>query len=134
MSPSPLPFYYLFIYINIFLMWTIFFKPLLNFVTGFLVLRFIFLAQGMWDLGGSMVKNTPANAGDTGSTPGLTRSPGGRHGNPVQYSCLGNPMDRRAWRAAVHGVTESQAQQLLVGSLFPDQVSNLHPLHWKVKS
>ena len=47
-------------------------------------------------LGGSAVKNPPANAGDVGSVPGLGRSPGGGHGNPLQYSCLENPMDRGA--------------------------------------
>ena len=51
-----------------------------------------------------MVNNLPANAGDTGSIPGLGRSPGGGHGHPLQYSCLENPMDRGAWRATVHGV------------------------------
>ena len=47
-----------------------------------------------------VVKNLPADSGDirdTGSVPGLGRSPGGGHGNPLQYSCLENPMDRRAW-------------------------------------
>ena len=56
-----------------------------------------------------MVKNPPANAGDVGDTdsiPGSGRSPGGGNGNPVQYSCLENPMDRGASRATVHGVTE----------------------------
>ena len=53
-----------------------------------------------------MVKNTPANAGDVGSTPGLGRSPGGGPGNSLQYSCLENPMDSGAWRAIVHGVTK----------------------------
>ena len=53
-----------------------------------------------------MVKNPPASAEDSGSTPGLGRSPGGRNGNPLQYSCLGDPMDRGAWLATVHGVTE----------------------------
>ena len=60
-----------------------------------------------------MVKNMPANAGDTtdvGSIPGLGRSPGGGHGNPLQYSCLENPMDRGAWWATVHGVAESWTQ------------------------
>ena len=57
--------------------------------------------------GGIVVKNLPANAGGLGSVPGGVRSPEGRHSNPVQYSCLENPMDRGAWRAAVHGVTES---------------------------
>ena len=45
-----------------------------------------------------------------GSVPGLGRSPGGGHSNPLQYSCLENPMDRGACRAAVHGVTKSQTQ------------------------
>ena len=54
-----------------------------------------------------MVKNLPANPGDirdAGSTPGSRRSPGGGHDNPLQYSCLENPMDRGAWWATVHGV------------------------------
>ena len=58
-----------------------------------------------------VVKNLPANAGDVidaGSIPGLGRSPGGGHGNPLQYSCLENPMDRGAWWAKVHRVTQSQ--------------------------
>ena len=57
-----------------------------------------------------MVKNVPANAGDKGDMdliPGSGRSPEGENGNPLQYSCWENPMDRGAWRAAVHGVTES---------------------------
>jgi len=58
----------------------------------------------------SVVKNLPANAGDSGSIPGSRRSPGGGNGNPLQYSCLGNPMDREAWRATAHGVTKSQTQ------------------------
>ena len=51
-----------------------------------------------------MVKNPPAKAGNVGSIPGLGRSPGKGNGNPLQYSCLENPMDRRAWRATVQGV------------------------------
>ena len=60
--------------------------------------------------GGSVVKNSPTNTGDAGSTPGLGRFP--REGNvyPLQYSCLENSMDRGAWQATVHGVTKSQAQ------------------------
>ena len=57
-----------------------------------------------------MVRNLPANAGDkrdTGSIPGSGRSPGEGNGNPLQYSCPENPMDRGAWRAMVHGVAES---------------------------
>ena len=56
--------------------------------------------------GRSVVKNSPAHAGDTGSIPELVRSPGDGSGNPLQYSCLGNPMDRGAWRATVHGVAQ----------------------------
>ena len=54
-----------------------------------------------------IVKTPPANAGDAGSVPGLGRSPGEGNGNPLQYSCLENPMDREAWWATVHGVTKS---------------------------
>ena len=60
-----------------------------------------------------VVKNLSANAGgirDVGSTPGLGRSPGRGHGNPLQYSCLENPIDRGAWWAAVHRVAKSQTQ------------------------
>ena len=60
--------------------------------------------------GGSVVKNLPANAQDKDLTSGLGRSPGGGNGNPLQYSCLENPMDRGHWWAVVHGVTESQTQ------------------------
>ena len=56
--------------------------------------------------GGSVVKNPPANAGDVGSILGSGRSPGEGNDNPLQYSCLGNPMDRGAWQATVHGVTK----------------------------
>ena len=55
-----------------------------------------------------VVKNPPANAGDVGLIPGPGRPPGGGHGNPLQYSCLENPMDRGAWQATVHGVAKSQ--------------------------
>ena len=60
-----------------------------------------------------MVKNLPANARnarEVGSIPGSGRSPGGGHGNPLQYSCLENPMDRGAWWATVHGVAKSRTQ------------------------
>ena len=60
-----------------------------------------------------MVKNLPANAGDirdVGSIPGSGRSLEGGHGNPLQHSCLENPMDRGAWQATVHGVTKNQIQ------------------------
>ena len=58
--------------------------------------------------GGSVVKNPPANAEDTGSIPELGRSPGGVNGNPLRYSCLENPLDREAWWAIVHGIEKSQ--------------------------
>ena len=60
--------------------------------------------------GGAGVKNPPANAGDirdADSIPGLGRTPGGGHGNPLQYSCLENPNDRRFWQATVHRVAKS---------------------------
>ena len=65
-----------------------------------------------------VVKNPPANAGDVqgnvdvGSIPGWGRSPGGGHGNPLQYSYLENLMDRGAWQAAVHKVTESDMTEV----------------------
>ena len=55
---------------------------------------------------GSVVENPPANAGDVGLIPGSGKSPGEENGNPLQYSCLGNPMDRGAWQAIIHGVTK----------------------------
>ena len=62
-----------------------------------------------------MVKNLPANARDirdAGSIPGSGRSPGERNGNPLQYSCLENPMDRGAWQATVHSVAESDMTEV----------------------
>ena len=56
--------------------------------------------------GGSVVKNLPANAGDMDLIPGLGGFPGEGNGNLLQYFCLGNPMDRGAWQATVHGITE----------------------------
>ena len=75
------------------------------------------VVTGMSDMGGGasqvalVVKKLPANAGDirdAGSIPGMGRSLGGGHGNPLQYSCLENPMDRGAWQATVYGVAKSQ--------------------------
>ena len=63
-------------------------------------------------LGASLVahvgKNPPANAGDLGSVPGLGIPPGGGHGNPLQYSCLENPMDKGAWPVIVHSIAKSR--------------------------
>ena len=61
--------------------------------------------------GGLVVKNPPANAGGAGLIPGWERSPGEGNGNPLQYSCLRNPMDRGARQATVHGVTKSRMRQ-----------------------
>ena len=70
-----------------------------------LLLLLLVLLKGF--SGGSAVKNKPANSGDVCSIPGLGRSPGGRNGNPLQYSCLENSMDRGVWWATVHGVTKT---------------------------
>ena len=59
--------------------------------------------------GSSTGKESTCNVRDLGSLPGLERSPGGGHGNPLQYSCLENPMDREAWWATAHRVAKSQA-------------------------
>ena len=67
-----------------------------------------FLHQGF--PGGSEVKASACNAGDLGSIPGSGRSPGEENGNPLQYSCLENPMDRGAWWATVHGVAKSRTR------------------------
>ena len=69
----------------------------------------VFLSIGF--PGGSVVKNLPANAGNVGLISGSGISPGGGNGNPLQYSCLGNPMDRGTWWAAVHGVSKSDATE-----------------------
>ena len=53
-----------------------------------------------------MEKNLPVNAGDAGLIPGSGRSPGGGNGNPLQYSSLGNPVDKGAWQATVHGIAK----------------------------
>ena len=57
--------------------------------------------------GGAVVKNSPAGAGDEGSVPGCGISTREGNGNPLQYSCLGNPINRGAWQATVHGVAKS---------------------------
>ena len=70
----------------------------------------------MWDFQVVLVvKNPPANGGDmrdVGSVSGFGRSPGGGHGNPLQYSCLENPMDRGAWWATIHRVAESDMTKM----------------------
>ena len=84
-----------------------------------------------WDFpGGAVVKSPPASAGDTrgvGSIPGWERCPGGGNGNPVQYSCLGNPINRGDWWAPVYGVAESDStMQLSTHTMLALKVS------WKV--
>ena len=61
------------------------------------------ITQGHGFPGGPDSKESACNVGDLGLIPGLGRSPGGEHGNPLQYSCLENPMDRGAWRTTVQG-------------------------------
>ena len=75
--------------------------------------------------GGSVSKESTCSAGDPGSIPGLGRSPGEENGNPLQYSCLGNPMDGGAWWATVHGVTKelNTTEQLNKKSLLTRQLS-----------
>ena len=79
--------------------------------------NYLFIGLGMWYTGASQValevKNPPANGGnirDMDSIPGLGRSPGGGHGDPFQYSCLENPMDRGAWQAMVHNGAKCQTR------------------------
>ena len=84
--------------------------------------------------GGSGVKNLPANAGDRGLLPGLGRSPEEENGNPLQYSCLGNPMDRGAWPATVNRVTKSEMTKYTRAA--KPQYDALkggerEPLHWR---
>ena len=67
----------------------------------------VFVLHYLFKNVGPVVKNLPANAGDTSLIPGLGRSPGGGNDNPLHYSCLENSMDRGAWRASVHGAVES---------------------------
>ena len=75
-----------------------------------------------------VVKNPPANAGDIRDTDSISvsgRSPGGGRGNPLQYSCLENPMDRGAWQAIVHKVAESQTGLKQLNTELPYPVSQL---------
>ena len=80
--------------------------------------------------GGSMVKNLPANAGEVGSIPGSGRSPGEEDGNSLQYSCLGNPMERGAWWPTVLGFTRvrhdlATKQQCLITK--PSNIGKVRP-------
>ena len=66
-----------------------------------------------------MVKNLLAKGGHTNLIPGLRRSPGQGNGNPLQYACRGNPMDRGAWQAIVHWVAESDTTERTMHALLP---------------
>ena len=84
---------------------------------------------------GLEVKNLPANAGDkrdVGSIPGSGRSPRGGHGNPLQYSCLENPMDRRAWSAVVHRVAKSQTRLKQLSTHTHTHMNVMKPLYLQV--
>ena len=72
--------------------------------------HFIYIYIYIYFPGGSAVKNPPVNAGDAGLIPGLGRSPGEGNGNPLQYSCLGNPLDIDTWWPIVQGVTKTQTR------------------------
>ena len=102
--------------------------------TGPCCLFILYIVVCIWGFPGSSGgKESTCNAGSLGSIPGSRRSPGGGHGNPLQYSCLENPMDRGAWRAAVHRVTKSRTRlkQLIMhappcpATLFGNHVSFL---------
>ena len=84
--------------------------------------------------GGSDDKESACNAGDLSLSPGSERSPGEGRGKPLQYSCLGNPMDRGAWRATVHGVAKAlDASENLTLSLFtPDSTISICNQYLKI--
>ena len=94
----------------------------LHFLTS--LIKLILWLKFFWGFpGGSVIKNPPVNAGDAGdvgSMPGSGRFPGGGNGNPLQYSCLGNPMDRGAWQATVHGVAKHQMHLSTSAQAFPE--------------
>ena len=84
----------------------------MNYVQRFIIFHLIFfhiLMLEHWFPSDTVEENPPANAGDVNSIRRSGRSPGEGNGNPLQYSCLENPMGRGAWEATVHGITKSRA-------------------------
>ena len=82
--------------------------------------------------GGSAVKNPPANAGDLGSIPGLGRSLAEGNMSPLQYSCLGNPMERGAWWAIVHGGSQRVGQDLAARQQQFSPTPGAHVCGWTI--
>ena len=88
--------------------------------------------------GDTVIKSLPANAGDVGWIPGLGRYPGEGNGNSLQYSCLGNPTDRGAWWAAVHGVSKSRTRlsdftfTFHSGALEKEMATHSSVLAWRI--
>ena len=86
---------------------TYFNKNFVKILPTFLLMIFIMTYMYNGFPGGSDSKESACNAGDLGSIPGSGRLPSGRRGNPLQYSCLENPMNRGSWQATVHGIANS---------------------------
>ena len=84
-----------------------------------------------------VVKNSPANAGDSrdvGSIPGSGRSPGGEHGNPIQYSCLENPMNGGAWRATVHRVAKNWTRLKQLSTKDDNDTPTENKVEWLIQT
>ena len=102
-SQTNIPGYRLYVEAKIWNKWTYLWNRLTKMTDMWLPMS---RGQGLpWWLRWLKKKNSTCNAGDLGSIPGWGRAPGGGHGDPLQYSCLENPMDRGAWQPTVHGVT-----------------------------
>ena len=106
--------------------WNVDYILLLDLYNIYMIVAYSYLLNAGFPCS-SVEKKLPANAGGMGSIPGSGRSPGEENGNPVQYSCLGNPMDRRAWQATVHAVTKQldTTQQL-------NNKTEIHCIHFTI--